>query len=85
MTSDELEKTVNKLKQDLESLSGDFYRNNFSSHQDFNKASFFNYRLKVPTYGVLPTTCEEGEVISFGGTLKVCSAANTWTTVGTQT
>jgi len=76
---------IQQLKQQLESLQAEFYRNNFSNSQDFNKASRFNTTLKVPVYAVAPSTCEEGEVIVVGGKLKVCSASNTWTTVGTQT
>lgn len=83
-TNQELQDQITKLKRDLEGLTAAFYSNNFSSHQDFNKESHFNYRLKVPNYTVLPTTCEVGEVVESLGELNICSVADTWTVVGTQ-
>lgn len=73
------------LKQQLEALQSAFYLNNFAGGQDVNKYTRYNYRLKVPSYSVEPTTCETGEIIEVGGKLKICSASDTWTTVGTQT
>jgi hypothetical protein len=32
-----------------------------------------------------PATCEVGQLNSSGGKLYICSAANTWTLVGSQT
>jgi hypothetical protein len=72
------------LKQELESLRSAFYLNNFAGGQDVNKYTRYNYRLKVPSYSVEPTTCEVGEIIEVSGKLKICSASNTWTVVGTQ-
>lgn len=85
MNNQEIISKILKLEQDLESLMTEYYKNNFTGHQDFNKYSNFTTRLKVPSYSSLPTTCEVGEVVESGGKLKICSAANTWTTVGTQT
>ena len=76
---------INMLKQRLEALESEYHRNNFEGGQDFNKYSRFNTRLKVPNGDTLPATCEVGEIIEDGGVLKICSATNTWTTVGTQT
>lgn len=78
---------IQVLRQELESLKAEFYRNNFSASQDFAKTSRFNTRLKVPTYTSAPTTCEIGELYVNSGTgkLYVCSSANTWSLVGTQT
>lgn len=78
------EDEINKLKRDLEALTSSFYQNNFLTSQDFNKYSRFNTRLKVPHYDSLPSVCEQSEVIEFSGKLYICSAANTWTIVGTQ-
>ena len=75
---------INALRQRLESIEGEFYRNNFPSSQDHQKYVRFNSRLKVPSYSSAPATCEVGEICEVGGKLKICSAANTWTTVGTQ-
>jgi len=83
---DDIQLQLNSLKQDLESLTEEFYRNNFTSSQDFNKQSRFNTSLKVPTLATAPTTCEMGQVYvnSGNGKLYVCSATDTWTIVGTQ-
>lgn len=75
---------LNKLQADLEALNAEFYANNFTASQDFNKYSRFNTRIKVPTLTATPTTCEVGELCVVDGKLRVCSAANTWTIVGTQ-
>lgn len=75
---------INMLRQELESLKGEVYRNNFSGHQDFNKFSNFTTRLKVPHYDAIPPIGEIGEVIEAGGTLYICSSANVFTIVGTQ-
>lgn len=77
---------IEKLRRDLEDLTAEVYRNNFSTSQDFTKYSRFKTRLKVPTLASAPATCEIGEVYVNSGTgkLYVCSAVNTWTIVGTQ-
>lgn len=77
---------IDQVRKDLQSLYDEFYRNNFSSSQDFQKYSRFNSRIKVPTYATAPTICEIGELYVNSGTgkLYVCSAANTWSLVGTQ-
>lgn len=82
----DLEKKVKQLEGDLNSLIEEVYRNNFTGSQDFNKFSRFNTHLKVPTLSATPSTCEIGQVCVVSGTgkLYVCSAANTWTIVGTQ-
>ena len=82
----DLQTQINTLKQQVEALAGEFHLNNFSGSQDFNKYSRFNTRMKVPTVASTPATCEVGElcVVSSTGKLYVCSAADTWTIVGTQ-
>lgn len=80
------ENRISKLEMDLRNLTDEVYTNNFTSSQDFNKQSRFNSRLKVPTYSTAPTVCEVGEVYVNSGTGKiyVCSSANTWSLIGTQ-
>lgn len=80
----DLKKTVDQLVKDLKALNDEYYANNFSAHQDFNKASNFTTRLKVPHYDSLPAVCEVGEIVESAGKLRICSSANTWTIVGTQ-
>jgi len=78
------QKEIEKLKQDLKALNEEYYKNNFSAQQDFNKYSRFNTRLKVPHYDTLPTTCDIGELAESAGKLRICSAVNTWSIVGSQ-
>lgn len=81
----ELEDRVTKLQGQIEDLTKQFYLNNFSSHQDFNKSSSFNYRLKIPHYGSVPSVTDVGELIEVGGVLYISTGVDTWTVVGTQT
>ena len=70
---------INKLQKDLQDLTDEVYNGNFSAHQDFNKVSHFNSRIKIPVITALPTTCDVGELICSAGKLYLCSAINTWT------
>lgn len=81
----DLKKEIEFLKRSLKELSDNYYSNNFSASQDFNKFSRFNTRLKIPHYGTLPTTCVVGEIAESSGKLYICSVINTWTVAGTQT
>lgn len=81
---EETQKQINALRKQIEQISVDVYKNNFSSHQDFNKSSSFNTKLKVPRYTSVPAVCEVGEIIENAGKLLICSTADTWVIVGTQ-
>lgn len=87
MNNQELIDQVAKLRSDLADLGANFYKNNFTAHQDFNKSCSFNTKVKFPVYTTLPT-CEPGEVCVFStaGTYKlmVATATDTWDVVGTQ-
>lgn len=78
-------KSLATMKEDLKALQDEFYKNNFSAHQDFTKASSFTSKLKVPHYDVIPTVCETGEIIENSGKLYICSSTNVYSVVGTQT
>lgn len=78
------QKQIDQLKADLKALNDEVYRNNFSASQDFNKASSFTVKLKVPHYSVLPITAEVGEIIEVSGKLYICSSPNVWSVAGTQ-
>lgn len=84
MNPNDLQAQIARLKADLEQLNAEVYSNNFTASQDFNKYSRFNTRLKVPTLSTTPATCEVGEICVVSGKVRVCSATNTWTIVGTQ-
>lgn len=77
----DLQKRVDQLEKDLQAMYDEYYRGNFSSSQDHQKYARFNTRIKFPTLGTAPTTCEQGEayVNSGDGKLYICSASNTWT------
>ena len=79
------QKQIDELKADIQALNDEFYHNNFSASQDFQKYSRFNSRLKVPHYASVPAKCDVGEIIEVAGKLRVCSATNVFTIVGTQT
>jgi len=70
-----------RLRKDLDALTEEMYKNNFSASQDFNKKSSFTTSLKVPSYDQLPQTCLVGQIAESRGVLKICSAANTWISV----
>ena len=76
-----IEEQVAILRNELTALQGEVYRNNFSSSQDFNKFTRFNTRLKIPHYDAVPPVGEVGELIEVGGTLLICSSANTFSVV----
>lgn len=82
----EIKDSIVKLQSQLNDLSAQFFRNNFTSSQTFNKDSVFTSRLKVPHYSSAPTICEVGDLIEIGGKLYICTVANTtFTLVGSQT
>lgn len=80
-----LQQEISLLRQKLEVLTAEVYKNNFSASQDNNKYVRFNSRLKVPHVTALPSTGEVGEILEFSGKLYICSATNTFSLVGTQT
>ena len=83
--NEDLIKRINTLESELATLSKQYFTNNFSAQQDFNKKSRFINRLRVPHYSSAPATAETGEIIEVGGKLYIASAADTWTLVGGQT
>jgi hypothetical protein len=84
MNNEQLLEKIIQLRKDLDALNQEFYKNNFSAQQDFNKKSNFTTRLKIPHYAVAPSTAEVGELIEVGGKLYICSVANTFVVAGTQ-
>lgn len=41
--------------------------------------------IKLPNLSSDPAKCQIGELAVISGTLKICTATDTWTVVGTQT
>lgn len=75
------EEKIQMLQNQLDSLTQEVYRNNFSSSQDFNKFVRFNTRVKVPHYDTIPPVGEVGEIFEAGGALYICSSPNVFTLV----
>lgn len=81
----DLEELVGTLQKTITNLSGDFYKNNFTSSITFNKDAVFYTRLKVPHYDSAPTVSEVGDIIEVGGVLYICTAVGgVFTKVGAQ-
>ena len=86
----ELKEIVTKLGSELATLKGAFYKNNFSSSQQFNKDVSFNSRLRVPVFSSAPTIAEIGDLVAISGVLYICTTASVsgagavFTAVGTQ-
>lgn len=81
----DLQAQVTKLSSDVSSLTANFYKNNFSSSQNFTKAIVFQKSLRVPIYDSAPSICAVGELICVAGKLYICTVADTtFTLVGTQ-
>lgn len=90
ITIQELSEQVSKLRSELDNLSQNFFKNNFSSSQVFSKTSVFTDRLQVPHYASAPSVGVVGELIEVSGVLYICTTAGTvaspatYTAVGTQ-
>lgn len=82
----ELREMITKLQAQVDDLSGQFFKNNFSSSQVFNKACIFNDRLKVPSFDSAPSVAEVNDVMGIAGELYICTQASpvVWTLVGSQ-
>ena len=82
----DLQAQVQKLQSSLNDLSSQFYKNNFSSSQNFNKDAIFSSRLKIPHYSSAPSVSEVGDLIEVGGKLYIGTAVSgTFQLVGLQT
>lgn len=82
----ELREELGRLRADVQDLSGNFYKNNFTSSQVFNKDVAFNGRMRVPVHSGAPSVGEVGDLIVVSGVLYVCTSTGpvTFTPVGTQ-
>ena len=89
MPQDNLQKTdliaqITKLKSDVDALSQNFYKNNFSSSQTTT-------RLQIPHYTSAPSVGVVGDIIEVGGKAYICTTAGniaspaTFTLIGSQT
>ena len=55
------------------------YNENIRTAKDIRFAE--NGRLQIPVFANDPDVCEIGEIALIGGTMKYCSAANTWSDI----
>ena len=81
-----IQEQLTKLQSRVGDLEGNFYKNNFSSSQSFNKAVIFNDRLRVPVFDSAPSVAEVGDLICVTAKLYVCTDNSpvTFTLVGSQ-
>lgn len=82
-----LKDMIAKLQSQVDDLSAQFYKNNFSSSQTFNKAVSFTDRLRVPVFDSAPSVGDVGDIFALAnGDLYVCIDASpvTFALVGTQ-
>ena len=76
----ELQKRIEKLERDLQDLTDEVYRTNFSAQQDFPKYANFTTGLRIPVYTRTPAKGDIGEVVALtSGSYYACKATNTWT------
>lgn len=82
----QLRELITKMQSQIDDLSGQFYKNNFSSSQTFNKAVSFTDRLRVPVFDSAPAVGEVGDIFALtDGDLYVCiNNTPTFALVGTQ-
>ena len=81
----DLQAQVQKLQSSLNDLSSQFYKNNFSSSQTFNKDCTFSSRLQVPVYSSAPSVGVVGDIICVSAKLFICTTAGDTTTPATFT
>lgn len=83
----EMADQIQKLQNQLNDLSGQYFRNNFTSSQTFNKDVSFTNRLRVPVFNSAPTVGEIGDIVCVGTGLYICTSTSplTFTLVGSQT
>lgn len=86
----ELQARVVKLESDFNNFSQQFYKNNFSSSQVFNKDCVFTGRLQAPVHSSAPSVAEVGDISCISSQLFMCTTSGTvaspaiWTLVGSQ-
>ena len=76
-----------KLQSQVNDLTAQVYKNNFSSSQTFNKACKFTDRLNIPGFNSAPTVAEVNDIIAVAGEMYICTSINpvVFTLVGSQT
>lgn len=86
----DLQAQVTKLQSSLNDLTTQFYKNNFTSSQTFNKDIVCNTRFRVPVYSSAPSAGDIGDLISVSGQLYICTTSGNsgspavFTLVGSQ-
>lgn len=80
-----MQEEIFKLQQQINDLTEKIDRDNFSKLQVNAKDVYFEKRVRLFNKSANLAVCQTGELSVVGGKLYICSAANTWTVVGTQT
>lgn len=72
---------MNELEMRVAALEAKLGLGNFMSVSAQQKDAVFNGHFKLINRTALPAHCAKGELAVLNGVLKICSAADTWTTV----
>lgn len=80
-----MQEELDQLKRQVADLTQQVIKDNFSKLDIFIKDVAFEKKIKVFNKTANLAVCETGELSVVAGKLYICSAANTWTVVGTQT
>ena len=82
----DLQKEVQRLKNEIADMRTILNKDNFSSIQIFNKEVQFNSKVRFFNKVANLSSCNTGELSVVAGKLYICSAApSTWVCVGDQT
>ena len=81
---------IQRLRTDVDNLSAQFFKNNFSSSQTFSKDIICTASFQLPSYSNAPSVGVVGQLIEVSGIAYICTVAGsvsspaTWTVIGTQ-
>lgn len=80
-----MQEEIQKLQQQINELNERIDTDNFSKLKVEMKDVYFEKKVRLFNKSANLAVCQTGELSVVGGKLYICSAANTWTVVGTQT
>lgn len=78
---------VAELEQRVRNIESERESERFSTKDRYIREIVIasNGKFRIEEKDSDPSTCNVGELIVVSGKLKICSATDTWTVVGTQT
>lgn len=78
MNNEELQLMIEKLQRQVNDLTEQINKNNFSAYQEFNKVSNFSNGLITPVATSLPAKGTYGELLTVNGKLYHCDNNGTF-------